>query len=96
MHVKEKFICLIKKKEDAVKVTDFRPISFTTLLYKLIAKVLAERMKIIMPSIRALTQSAFLDGRQILDPVLIANKVVEYYRSKKSKDGLQTGPWRGI
>ena len=38
--VEENFICLIKKKEDAIKVRDFRPISLTALLYKLTTKVL--------------------------------------------------------
>ena len=36
--VKENFICLIKKKEDAVRVKDIRPINLTTLIYKLVAK----------------------------------------------------------
>lgn len=49
--VKENFICLIKKKEDATMVKHFRPISLTTLVYKVIAKVLVERMKRIMPCI---------------------------------------------
>lgn len=38
-----------------------------------------------MPSIIAPTQSAFIEGRQILDPILIANEVVEEYRAKKKK-----------
>ena len=38
-----------------------------------------------MPSIIASTQSAFTKGRQIINPILIANKAVEEYRSKKEK-----------
>ena len=83
--IKENFICLIRKKEDAVRIKDFRPISLTTLLYKLIAKVLAERLKQVMPRIIAPTQSAFIGERQIMDPALIANEVVEEYRAKKKK-----------
>lgn len=75
----ENFICLIQKKEDVVQVNDFRPISLTTSVYKIIAKVLVERLKKVMPSIIAPTQSAFIEGRQILDPILIANAVVEEY-----------------
>lgn len=43
--VQEKFICLIQRKEDAMLVKDFRPISLTILSYKVIAKVLAEKLK---------------------------------------------------
>lgn len=51
----------------------------------MIAKLLAERTKTIMPSTIAPTQSAVLDGCQILDPILIANEVVEDYRLKKKQ-----------
>lgn len=61
-----------KRKENAVEVKDTRPISLTTLTFKVIAKVLAERLKKVMPSIIAPTQSAFIEGRQIMDPIFIA------------------------
>ena len=83
--VKENFICLIRKKEDAVRIKDFRPISLTTLIYKLFAKVLAERLKKAMSVIIAPSQCGFLEGRKILDPILIANEAVEDYRIRKKK-----------
>lgn len=48
--VLENFLCLIQRKENAVLIKDFRPISQTTLTYKVIAKVLPERPKKVMPS----------------------------------------------
>ena len=41
----------------------------------------------LMPSIISPSQSGFLEGRQILDPILIANEAVEIYRIRKRKDG---------
>ena len=84
----ENFICLIKKKDDASKVKDFRPTSLTTLTCKLVAKVLAEKLEKTMRSIIDPPHSAFLEGRQIIDPILIANEAVEEYCAKKKKGWL--------
>lgn len=45
----ETYICLISKKIDAHTVDDFRPISLTTCLYKIIARVLSKRLKKVLP-----------------------------------------------
>ena len=83
--IQENFICLVQKKENVTLVKDFRPISLTTLAYKVVAKVLSERLKQVMDAIISPTQSAFIEGRQILDPILIANEAVEDYRAKRKK-----------
>ncbi|XP_075497741.1 uncharacterized protein LOC142534974 [Primulina tabacum] len=81
----ETYICLIPKKKDATKIKDFRPISLITNLYKILAKVLTNRLKKVMSKTVAENQCAFIRGRQITDCCLIANEVVEEYRRKKKK-----------
>ncbi|WP_407047594.1 reverse transcriptase domain-containing protein [Vibrio cholerae] len=52
------------------KISDFRPISLITSLYKIIAKVLAGRIREVLHETIHSTQGAFVQGRQILDAVL--------------------------
>lgn len=77
------FICLIPKKSESIKIKDFRPISLVTSLYKILAKVLSNRLREVMSDTIAGNQCAFVEGRQILDLALIANEGVEEYRVKK-------------
>ena len=70
------FLVLILKREGAEDLKDFRPISLVGSLYKLIAKVLANRLKKVMDSLVNLAQDVFVEGRQILDAPLIANEVI--------------------
>jgi len=46
-------------------------------MYKIVAKLLASRMKKVMPSIIDEAQSAFIEGRHLLHSALIANEVIE-------------------
>ena len=52
------FIALIPKKNDSICVTDYHPISSCNMAYKLGAKVLANRLKMILPHIVSPFQSA--------------------------------------
>ena len=54
-------------------------------MYKVISKVLAERLKDILEEMVAEVQGAFVAERQIVDLVLIASEAVEDYRSSKKK-----------
>ncbi|GAU44264.1 hypothetical protein TSUD_400110 [Trifolium subterraneum] len=71
------FIALIPKVESPQRVVDFRPIALVSSVYKILSKVLANRLRNVIGNIVSKSKSAFIKGRQILDGVLIANEVVD-------------------
>ena len=70
------FIASVLKKVGDLGIKDYRPISLLGSLYKILTKVLAGRMQKIMPKIISNEQGAFVEGRQILDDILVANECV--------------------
>lgn len=81
------FFILIPKKKGAVELSDFRPISLVTSLYKIIVKVLSLRLRKFMGLMVDSTQGAFVKGRQITDGILIALECVDWIKKEK-KSGL--------
>jgi hypothetical protein len=79
------FIALIPKVESPQKLNDFRPISLVGSLYKILAKILANRLKGVVGKLVSETQSAFVSGRQIMDGLLIANEAVDGARKLKKE-----------
>jgi hypothetical protein len=65
-------IALIPKGSSSTSVSEFKPISLCNVIYKIIAKVLANKLKVVLPNVISPFQSAFLDGRLITDNIIAA------------------------
>lgn len=72
------FIILIPKTKNPLLVKDFRLISLVSSIYK----ILANRLKKVLPKIISKTQSTFIKERQILDGPLIVNEVMDWAKRK--------------
>ncbi|GJS34391.1 RNA-directed DNA polymerase, eukaryota [Tanacetum coccineum] len=79
------FIALIPKVTDAKFVTDFRPISLIGSVYKVITKILANRLSTVISDLVSNTQSAFVKDRNILDGPFILNEALAWCKRKKSQ-----------
>ena len=71
------FIALVPKKSQTIKISNFKLVSLVTSLYKIIAKVLLGCLHRVLYETIFVSFEAFVEGRQILDIVLIAIEVVD-------------------
>ncbi|GMI69001.1 hypothetical protein HRI_000569400 [Hibiscus trionum] len=69
-------LVLIPKKDNPEAFTDFRPIRLCTVLYKLVTKVIACRLKPLFPLLIGPNQSSFIAGRSIVDNIIINQEAV--------------------
>jgi len=79
------FIALIPKVHNPQSLNDFRPISLVGCMYKVLAKVLANRLRIVIDNVVSDSQLVFVKGKQILDGILIANEVVDEAKHKNKE-----------
>jgi len=81
------FIALVLKKDNPSNLNEFRPISLVGCVYKILSKVLTNRLKKVLSSVRDLNQSTFLGGRGLLASILVTNEMVDYLKKEK-KSGV--------
>jgi hypothetical protein len=81
-------ITLIPKGDVQTTMKDWRPIALCNVLYKVVAKVLANKLKGVLNKCISDNQSAFVPGRSVLDNVMAAIELVHYMKAKtRGKQG---------
>nr|GEW45742.1 hypothetical protein [Tanacetum cinerariifolium] len=79
------FITLIPKVFNPLLVKDYRPISLIGMHYKIVVKLLANRLTKVVDKIVSQQQSAFISGRPILDGPLMLGEVINWYKKRSKK-----------
>ncbi|KAK3189922.1 hypothetical protein Dsin_029483 [Dipteronia sinensis] len=76
-------VVLIPKVGRPETIKDFRPISLVSSMYKILAKVLANRLRKVMDAIIGESQMAFVKNRQISDSFVIAEEIIRKWKNDK-------------
>ncbi|GKU90554.1 hypothetical protein SLEP1_g4537 [Rubroshorea leprosula] len=79
------FIVLIPKLENPQKIEEYRPISLIGVMYKILVKLLANRLGMVIDKVIGEHQMAFLRGKQLAKGAMIANEVIDEAKRKKKK-----------
>lgn len=87
-HLNKTLIALIPKQLGLETISHFRPISLCNTIYKIVTKILVNRLKHLMPTLVSPSQIAFISGRRGTDNVIIAQELVYTIEWKKGKEGF--------
>ena len=79
------FLTLIPKSENPQSFKEYRPISLVGCFYKILTKVLSNRIKKVIEKVIDGSQSTFLSNRGLLDSALIVNEVVDDLKRRKKR-----------
>ncbi|XP_019175768.1 PREDICTED: uncharacterized protein LOC109171094 [Ipomoea nil] len=83
------FVMLVPKKVAPESMKDLRPIALCNVLYKIVSKMCANRMKTLLDGIISLAQSAFVLGRLITDNIMLGYEAHHYLKRKtQGRDGV--------
>ena len=81
-------IALIPKQKGPETISHFRPISLCNTVYKLVTKILVQRLRPHVPNLISPCQTAFVAGRRGSDNVIIAQEIIYSLNKRKGKEGF--------
>ena len=79
---------LLYTKGEREDISNWRPISLLNVDYKIIAKILAERLKSVLPNIIYPDQNGYANGRNILEANRLLQDIIEYSEQEKINSSI--------
>lgn len=77
------FISLIPKQDNGMTPDRFKPIALCNVVYKIISKIIANRLKPLLPTLVSVEKMGYVEGRQILNNIIQAHEVVHSLMSNR-------------
>jgi len=81
------FIVLIPKEDQPNTPDKYRPISMCNIIYKIVSKIIASRLKLLLPLIISPEQSGYVEGWQITDGIILTHEIIHSLKQSK-KPGM--------
>lgn len=81
------FITLIPKVERPETIINFRPITLCNSIYKVVTKILVNRLRPLLDKIVGPCQASFLPGRQASDNIIVTQEILHDLQKKRGKIG---------
>src|ERR1044072_2694178 len=81
----ETLVVPIAKVDFPSVLGDFRPISLCNVVYKIVTKVLVNRLRPFLDDLVGPLQSSFISGRGTTDNAILAQKIVHYMHHSHSR-----------
>eukprot|EP00253_Pinus_taeda_P033811 PITA_33811 len=79
------FFALIPKGDNLEEANGYRPIALCNVIYKMITSLIAKRLKPLLDNLISAEQTGFVEGRQILDGLVVTQEVIHSLKVKKQK-----------
>lgn len=80
------YICLIPKKDNASTISQYRPISLCNTIYKIITKIIMNRLKPILEQIIHPSQSSFQKNKRAADNAIIVQEIIRNFAKTKGNN----------
>jgi hypothetical protein len=78
------FLALVPKEDVDEDPNKFRPISLCNVIYKIITKLIINRIKPLLPHLISSKQTRYVEGRKILDGIILAHETIHSLKISKS------------
>lgn len=82
----ESLICFIPKQHQPETIMQFQPICLSNVVMKIISKVIANRLRLIMQKLVGLEQASFIPGRHTTDNIVVVQEAIQTLRRKKKEN----------
>eukprot|EP00253_Pinus_taeda_P002817 PITA_02817 len=79
------FIAVIPKVEKPCKLDKFKLIALCNIIYKIVSKIIATRLKLLLPLIISPEQSGYVEGRQITDEIILTHEIIHSLNISKKR-----------